>query len=102
MSELKKSDNNKFSDKTITLLEGRKLLIINKNKDRKNVATLSKQIGESIKKDRKVNRTKNLRLNRKNWRYQKGFRRAKRDNGMEWIPKLKSNNDVSKCKEIKK
>ncbi|XP_073957407.1 uncharacterized protein [Choristoneura fumiferana] len=80
LSQIKKTDTKKdkniFSDRTIKLLEERKLLISNKtkNKDRNNITKLSKQIRESMREDRKLKRFKKLEDTiKKNRRSQKGF-----------------------------
>lgn len=53
----------KFSEKTIELLDERKALMSNKSKSKENqikLSSLSKQIRENIRKDRKIKRNKKL------------------------------------------
>ncbi|CAH2083583.1 unnamed protein product [Euphydryas editha] len=88
------TEKSKFSEKTIELLEERKALISNKAKSEENrnkISSLSKQIRENIRKDRKIKR--NIKLEEEIQRTggtKKAFKEL-REQGMEWIPKLKSN-----------
>lgn len=84
----------KFGAKTMELLEGRKVLITDKSKteeNRKLISKLSKEIRESIRKDRKLRRTKKLEDEiLRTGGTRKAFKEL-REHGVEWIPKLKSN-----------
>lgn len=108
LSQIKKinknNDKTKFSNRTLTLLEERKSLISIKNKDRKKFATLSNKIRESMRKDRKLKRTKILEEKIiKTGGTKKAFKEL-REYGKEWIPKLKSNKSglETKRKNIQK
>ncbi|KAG6460116.1 hypothetical protein O3G_MSEX011780, partial [Manduca sexta] len=84
----------KLSEKTIELLEERKALISNKSKSeeyRNKISSLSKQIRENMRKDRKIKRNKKLEEEiQRTGGTRKAFK-VLREQGKEWIPKLKSN-----------
>lgn len=84
----------KFSEKTMELLKERIALITEKSKTQENrnkISELSKQIRETIRRERKLKSTKKLEEEiQRTGVTRKAFKEL-RECGKEWITKLKSN-----------
>ena len=96
-SKRKENLNNKMTEKTVNLLNQRAVLISAKNtdKNRKEIARISKEIKENIRKDRRQHRMETI---ERHVRQSGGIKKAYKEltNKKEWIVKMEDRSGAKK------